>query len=181
MSTPFVTGPVSATEISVLPAAFVKRVIDASWWAFCHTAEGRVYRLLHDTVDAEEKAERAHRSGREKFAVSCNYAARMFVLQHVLSAPESLVSWADVADMSPRVVMAYGLAGKLRALRSGRVGGASLFGDVVAAICERTGTVNRLDGSAVVRLMQRSRLEYSEPINVPYIVAIDYARDVAKV
>lgn len=173
----------SPKDITLLPAKFVAAVINESWWGLCHVAEGHVYRNLHDAMDLEEKAEREHRSGRAKFAISVNATARLMVVQNILTAPEAgPLGWDDVCDMSPRVVLEYGIAARLRKMKSERApNSCSLFSDVWCEIIRRTGTVNVCNGSPAVRLMQAERIKYNEPINVPYIVAIDYARDVAKV
>lgn len=176
----------SSTEIDRLPVKAVKSIIDESWWAFLRVCEGSYYRELHECVEQEEKAEKRHRSNRTRFALSCNYAARLFVLQHVLAVPtEAPKTWRGAASMAPRVLAAYGLGDRMRTDKLGRniipiFDGETYMVRAVAAINQRTGRLAELDGSAERRLIQKRGIACGYSLHLPAVMGVDYAEDIAR-
>lgn len=173
-----------------LPADYVRAVTDYAWKHLVHACDSHhdTDRRLDDCLASELKAERAHRRGHHStsYRVSAETAARLFVLQHVYETPTSPVD-PDVFQHRSEILACYGLG---RAMHTTTVhdSNVSRFHAWLDAISAPTpykgrdgfssGMLNTLSGEHAANLCE-ARKRYHQPINIPVVMALDYARDVA--
>ena len=167
-----------------LSIAATKLVIDTSWSTFLRTCEGAFCREIRDLVDLEASAERQHRSSRERFGLSVNYAARLMALKHVLEAPTGSVKWEDVGSYAPRVLAAYALGARLRTTKLHHSKPAVFEGEtymdrLVGALAQAV--VEKLSRADVARLHdRRAPTDMDKPVNLPLVCCVDYVRDIVR-
>lgn len=182
-----------------LPVPFMERVIAHAWQTLeHHTDLGGCYHLLENLYDVELKFEREHRrvvGGQpyRSYRITPEYAARAFIMRNVYEAPkESSTDLNVLSNYKLTLVGSYMLAHRMRSTRTaGRATPPYIFDHWVADIsyADETrypspmdrigGRVGSLEGW-IGELLRNERLKWGMEVDVPLVVAIDYARDIGE-